>query len=334
MSKIAVIGAGSWGTTFAKVLSDNPDNQVTLWARRDEIAAEINTDHRNGDYLPGIVLPNSLKASSDINEVLSGATQVYISVPSQVLRENLIQWGSQIDPEAVVVSLMKGVEQNTGLRMSEVIAQVLEIDTERIVVVSGPNLSLEIAAEQPTASVASSEGKEARLAVAQAASNNYFTVFTNKDVIGTEFGGILKNLIAVAIGIVNGVGYGENTKASIMTRGLSELTRFAVAYGAKKKTMVGLAGLGDLIATSESPLSRNHKAGEMLGKGYTLREVQKRMSQTAEGLASVAPILQLAEAKGVRMPIVEQVQLVLEGKMNPRDIAPHLTHEKDGPLGE
>jgi glycerol-3-phosphate dehydrogenase (NAD(P)+) len=153
-------------------------------------------------------------------------------------------------------------------------------------------------------------------------------------VIGTEFGGILKNLIAVAIGIVNGVGYGENTKASIMTRGLAELTRFAVAYGAKKKTMVGLAGLGDLIATSESPLSRNHKAGEMLGKGYTLREVQRRMSQTAEGLSSVAPILQLAAAKDVRMPIVEQVQLVLEGKMNPKDIAPHLTHEADGPVGE
>jgi glycerol-3-phosphate dehydrogenase (NAD(P)+) len=218
--------------------------------------------------------------------------------------------------------------------MSEVIAAVAGIDPEKIAVVSGPNLSLEIAAGQPTASVASSINKETRQAVAQAASNEYFTTFTNKDVIGTEFGGILKNLIAVAIGIVNGVGYGENTKASIMTRGLAELTRFAVAYGAKKKTMVGLAGLGDLIATSESPLSRNHKAGEMLGKGYTLREVQRRMSQTAEGLSSVAPILQLAAAKDVSMPIVEQVQLVLEGKMNPKDIAPHLTHETDGPVGE
>jgi glycerol-3-phosphate dehydrogenase (NAD(P)+) len=218
--------------------------------------------------------------------------------------------------------------------MSEIIQQVAGIEPERIAVVSGPNLSLEIAAEEPTASVAASVDKETRIAVAQAASNDYFTTFTNKDVIGTEFGGILKNLIAVAIGIVNGVGYGQNTKASIMTRGLAELTRFAVAYGAKKKTMVGLAGLGDLIATSESPLSRNHKAGEMLGKGYTLREVQRRMSQTAEGLASVAPILQLAKAKDVSMPIVEQVQLVLEGKMNPRDIAPHLTHGADDPVNE
>ena len=334
MAKIAVMGAGSWGTTFAKVLADNSANEVVLWARRQDVADEINNDHRNGDYLPGIALPKSLTASTDAASVLSEATQVYISVPSQSLRSNLEDWGKQLPQDAIIVSLMKGVEQETGLRMSEVIQQVAGIDPQRIAVVSGPNLSLEIAAEEPTASVASSVSDATRTAVAEAASNEYFTTFTNDDVIGTEFGGILKNLIAVAIGIVNGVGYGQNTKASIMTRGLAELTRFAVAYGAEEKTMVGLAGLGDLIATSESSLSRNHKAGEMLGKGYTLKEVQKRMSQTAEGLASVAPILRLAKAKNVSMPIVEQVQLVLEGKMNPRDIAPHLTHASDGPVNE
>lgn len=334
MTKIAVMGAGSWGTTFAKVLTDNPENQVTLWARREDIAEEINTDHRNGDYLPGIALPKALRASTNVAEVLEGAEQVYLSVPSQSLRSNLEDWGSLIPKNAIIVSLMKGVENETGLRMSEVIAQVTGADPAKIAVVSGPNLSLEIAAGQPAASVAASISAETGQLVAQASRNEYFTTFTNKDVIGTEFGGILKNLIAVAIGIVNGVGYGENTKASIMTRGLAELTRFSVAYGAKEKTMVGLAGLGDLIATSESPLSRNHKAGEMLGKGYTLREVQRRMSQTAEGLASVAPILQLAEAKGVKMPIVEQVQLVLQGKMDPKDIGPQLTHHADGPEGE
>jgi len=334
LAKIAVMGAGSWGTTFAKVLADNSTNEVVLWARRQDVADEINNDHRNGDYLPGIALPKSLTASTDVASVLSEATQVYISVPSQSLRSNLEDWGKQLPQDAIIVSLMKGVEQETGLRMSEVIQQVAGIDPQRIAVVSGPNLSLEIAAEEPTASVASSVSDATRTAVAEAASNEYFTTFTNDDVIGTEFGGILKNLIAVAIGIVNGVGYGQNTKASIMTRGLAELTRFAVAYGAEEKTMVGLAGLGDLIATSESSLSRNHKAGEMLGKGYTLKEVQKRMSQTAEGLASVAPILRLAKAKNVSMPIVEQVQLVLEGKMNPRDIAPHLTHASDGPVNE
>ena len=331
--KIAVMGAGSWGTTFAKVLAD-AGNEIWLWARREDITEEINDTHRNGDYVPGITLPSNLKASSDVAEVLKGAEQVYLAVPAQSLRANLTAWGMFIEPDALLVSLMKGVERDTGLRMSEVIAESTGFSASQIVVVSGPNLSQEIAAEQPAASVASSSNKEAAVRVAEVSSNSYFTTFTNNDVIGTEFGGILKNLIAVAIGIVNGVGYGENTKASIMTRGLAEISRFAVAYGAQATTMVGLAGLGDLIATSESPLSRNHKAGEMLGRGYSLREVLKRMSQTAEGLSSVKPILALAEAKGLSMPIVEQVHAVLEGRMDPRDIAPHLTHETDGPVRE
>lgn len=333
MAKVTVMGAGSWGTTFAKVLAD-AGNQVTLWARREEVVEEINNEHRNGDYLPGIDLPQNLFATAEIAEALNGAEQIYIAIPSQSLRSSLSDWAPLIEPNAILVSLMKGVEKESGLRMSEVIASVAGVSADRIAVISGPNLSLEIAAEQPTASVAASTSKETAALVAAAATNDYFTTFTNKDVIGTEFGGILKNLIAVAIGIVNGVGYGENTKASIMTRGLSEISRFAVAYGAKEKTMVGLAGLGDLIATCESPLSRNHKAGEMLGKGYSKREVLKRMSQTAEGLASVAPILQLAAEKGVEMPIVQQVQLVIDGKMKPKDIAPHLTHNTDGPQGE
>lgn len=332
MSKIAVVGAGSWGTTFAKVLADG-GSEVALWARRPELAEEINSSHRNGDYLPGVNLPASIIASSDISTVLSGAAQVYVSVPSQSLRSNLTDWGSLIPADAIVVSLMKGVEKQSGLRMSQVIAEA-GIDPNRIVVISGPNLALEIAAEQPAASVAASSSLASAKAVASAASNAYFTTFTNTDVIGTEFGGILKNLIAVAIGIVNGVGYGQNTKASIMTRGVSEISRFAVAYGAKPTTMVGLAGLGDLIATSESPLSRNHKAGEMLGKGYSKKEVLTRLSQTAEGLASVSTVLELARAKGISMPIVEQVEAVIEGKMSPRDIAPHLTHETEEPQGE
>jgi len=333
MTKVAVIGAGSWGTTFAKVLVD-AGNEVMLWSRRLELTEEINATHRNGDYMPGINLPESLIVSSDIGEVLSGAQQVYIAVPSQSLRGNLEDWGKLIPEGAIIVSLMKGVEQGSGLRMSEVIADVLKIEQDLICVVSGPNLSLEIASEQPAACVAACTSKDNAALVAAAATNSYFTTFTNKDVIGTEFGGILKNLIAVAIGIVNGVGYGQNTKASIMTRGLAEISRFAVAHGAKKKTMVGLAGLGDLIATSESPLSRNHKAGEMLGKGYSKREVLKRLSQTAEGLTSVAPILTLAAAKGVHMPIVEQVHLVIEGRMSPKDIAPSLTKSNDAPEAE
>lgn len=333
MAKIAVMGAGSWGTTFAKVLTD-AGNQVTLWGRRAEVIDEINEEHRNGDYLPGIVLPAGLIATTDESVALQGAEQVYLAVPSQTLRANLTTWTPLLPKDAILVSLMKGVEQGTGLRMSEVIAQVTGFETAQIAVVSGPNLSGEIAKEQPTASVAACSSIANATAVAKASTNDYFTTFTNRDVIGTEFGGILKNLIAVAIGIVNGVGYGENTKASIMTRGLAEISRFAVAYGAKPNTMVGLAGLGDLIATSESPLSRNHMAGEMLGKGFSVREVLKRMSKTAEGLASVTPVLELAAAKGVSMPIVEQVQQVIQGKLHPSEIAPHLMSDTDEPQKE
>ena len=333
MAKVAVMGAGSWGTTVAKVLADS-GNEVTLWARRADLAEEINVEHRNGDYLPGIELPAGLKASSDVAEVLAGAEQVYIAVPSQSLRSSLGDWSAHLPKDAILVSLMKGVEKDSGLRMSEVIEAVTGFDIDQIAVLSGPNLSLEIAAEQPTAAVVACKSRENAELVAKAANCAYFTTFTNTDVIGTEFGGILKNLIAVAIGIVNGVGYGQNTKASIMTRGLAEMSRFSEAYGGKKKTMKGLAGLGDLIATAESPLSRNHKAGEMLGKGYRLNEVIKRLSQTAEGLSSIAPVLALAEAKGIRMPIVEQVHAVMQGKMHPREIAPHLTHGSDEPQGE
>ncbi|HEY0260087.1 MAG TPA: NAD(P)H-dependent glycerol-3-phosphate dehydrogenase, partial [Lacisediminihabitans sp.] len=191
----------------------------------------------------------------------------------------------------------------------------------------GPNLALEIAREQPTAAVIASENRDTATAVAIVATNPYFRSFVNTDVIGTEFGGVLKNLIAVAIGIVDGVGYGENTKASIITRGLAEMTDFAVAYGGRAETLAGLAGLGDLIATCESPLSRNNTAGRLLGQGYSFTDVVKQMNQTAEGLASVAPVLELAAARGVEMPIVTQVAGVLAGTMNPRDIAPHLTTE-------
>jgi glycerol-3-phosphate dehydrogenase (NAD(P)+) len=330
--RVAVLGAGSWGTTFAKILADG-GSSVALWARRPELAREISQSNRNSDYLPGINLPRNVWASSRLPEVLEGAEQVYLSVPSQSLRENLRIVRELIPESALVVSLMKGVEKGTGSRMSEVIRQELAVGGDRVAVASGPNLALEIAKEQPTAAVVSSESLETATAVAMTATNPYFRSFVNTDVIGTEFGGVLKNLIAVAIGIVDGVGYGENTKASIITRGLAEMTDFAVAYGAKAETLSGLAGLGDLIATCESSLSRNNTAGRLLGQGYSYSEVIKQMNQTAEGLSSVAPVLELALAKGVQMPIVSQVAEVLAGTLNPRDIAPHLTTD-ELPQGE
>jgi glycerol-3-phosphate dehydrogenase (NAD(P)+) len=330
--RVAVLGAGSWGTTFAKILADGGAD-VMIWARRPELAREIQEGKRNSDYLPGVNLPLNLRATARLDLALAGAEQVYVSVPSQTLRENLIAAEPHLHAEATIVSLMKGVEKATGHRMSEVIAEVLPISESKIAVVSGPNLALEIAKEQPTAAVVSSTSLETAQAVASIARNRYFRTFVNTDVIGTEFGGVLKNLIAVAIGIVDGVGYGENTKASIITRGLVEMTDFAMAYGAHADTLSGLAGLGDLIATSQSPLSRNNTAGRLLGQGYHLADVVHQMQQTTEGLASVGPILELARAKGVEMPIVEQVRQVLAGTLDPKDIAPHLTTD-DEPQGE
>ncbi|MCC4249307.1 MULTISPECIES: NAD(P)H-dependent glycerol-3-phosphate dehydrogenase [Microbacterium] len=332
--KVAVVGAGSWGTTFGKILADGGAS-VVMWARRPELAAEITESKRNSRYLSGINLPRTMTATTSLAEALDGAEQVYLSIPSQALRENLAAVKPLVErTDAPIVSLMKGVEKSTGLRMSQVIEQVLLCDPARIAVASGPNLALEIAREQPTAAVISSLSPETAEAVARRARNRYFRSFVNTDVIGTEFGGVLKNLIAVAIGIVDGVGYGENTKASIITRGLVEMTDFAVAQGAQQETLQGLAGLGDLIATCQSPLSRNNTAGRLLGQGYSYQDVVKQMQQTAEGLASVAPVLQLAREVGVDMPIVRQVKMVLDGTMDPRDIAPHLTTDDDQPQGE
>lgn len=323
MTTVAVLGAGAWGTTFAKVLADGGAD-VRLWARRDEIAREINETHRNTKYLQRVTLPLSVTASTSLTATLAGVDEVYLSVPSQVLRSVLDNVTGQLGDSIPVVSLMKGVERATGLRMSQVIREVTGIDESRIAVVSGPNLALEIAKEEPTASAVSSTSLETAVKIAATCHNDYFTTLTNTDVIGTEFGGVLKNLIAVAVGIADGVGYGDNTKASIITRGLAELSAFAAAQGAKPETMWGLAGLGDLIATCESPLSRNNTAGRLLGQGYSFEMVIRQMDQTAEGLSSVDPILTIAEATGVAMPIVSQVQQVLKGTLDPRELAPHL----------
>ncbi len=328
MSKIVVLGAGSWGTTIAKVIADG-GNDVLIWARRSEQADEINQHSTNDEYLPAINLPKNLTATSDIGLALEQAEQIYIAVPSQQLRSSLEQWSSLIPSTAILISLMKGLESVTGKRMSEVIAESTGIPLDQIAVLSGPNLALEIARGEPAAAVAACSDSNRASEVARICSSDYFTVFTNTDVIGTELGGVLKNLIAVAIGIVSGIGYGQNTKASIMTRGLSEITKFAVAHGARRRTMFGLAGLGDLIATSESSLSRNFRAGEMLGQGIEKSEILQRLKQTAEGLSSVEPVLEIADRLGIEMPIVSQVSEVIEGRMKPADFGRQLNLADD-----
>ncbi len=331
--KVAMIGAGSWGTTFAKVLCD-AGCDVTILARRPEQANEIQVAKRNSQYLPGINLPKSLQATSDPAIALRGAELVFLAVPSQTLRENLTAIEPYLSSKTVLVSLVKGVEKTTTMRMSEVIADTLDFDPNRIGVVSGPNIALEIAKEQPTGAVASCIDLEVATRIATACSAPYFRSYVNTDVVGTELGGVLKNLIALAIGIVDGVGYGENTKAAIITRGLAEMTEFAVASGADPSTLSGLAGLGDLIATCQSPLSRNNTAGRLIGQGFSLEETKQQMQQTAEGITSVPPVLELARERGIVMPIVEQVQMVLDGTMKPTNLGPHLATEDDVPKPE
>ena len=328
MSKVVVLGAGSWGTTIAKVIADG-GTEVILWARRSEQANSISSASENTEYLPGIKLPSKLMVSSNIQAALDSAEQIYLALPSQQLRSNLNDWVSLIPKSAILVSLMKGLELGTGKRMSEVISEATGIGLDQIAVLSGPNLALEIAREEPAAAVCACSDQDRASQVARVCSSDYFTVFTNSDVIGTELGGVLKNLIAVAIGIVSGIGYGQNTKASIMTRGLAEITKFAVAHGARRRTMFGLAGLGDLIATSESSLSRNFRAGEMLGQGVSKAEILNRLKQTAEGLSSVEPVLEIASRLKIDMPIVSQVSDVLEGRMKAVDFGKQLNLADD-----
>ncbi|KAB1642597.1 NAD(P)H-dependent glycerol-3-phosphate dehydrogenase [Gulosibacter chungangensis] len=331
--RIVVIGGGNWGTTFAKIVADGGRN-VTLVVRRPEVVDEINEAHRNTTYLPGINLPSRIHATCDLAASVASADLIFLSVPAQTARENIEEFRPFMTADASIISLMKGMERSTGKRMSEVISDVSGLGADRIAVASGPNIALEIARGEPTAIVVASESEQLAVRVAQVARNSYLRSFVNQDVVGTEFGGVLKNLIAIAIGISDGVGYGENTKASIMTRGLAEITDFAVAMGASRETMMGLAGLGDLIATCMSPLSRNFTAGRLLGQGYSYQDVNSRMEQTAEGLRSVESILLLANQHSVPMPIVQQINDVLDGKMSPTDLAPHLATDNEIPRGE
>lgn len=320
MSRTAVLGAGSWGTTFAKVLVD-AGNEVTLWARRSELVEQINREHRNPDYLPGIELPHSLLATHEASAALRDADLVAFAIPSQSLRANLVDWVTELPPDATLVSLMKGVELGTTKRMSEVIAEVAGAQAERIAVVSGPNLAREIALQQPTATVIACVDEARGASLQRQCSTAYFRPYTNTDVVGCELGGAIKNVIALACGIGQGMGFGDNSLASIITRGLAETARLGVRLGADPATFAGLAGLGDLVATCNSPLSRNRTFGERLGRGESLEQAQAAThGQVAEGVKSCRSILDLARHHEVDVPITAAVEAVCFGNMTPRQM--------------
>jgi len=320
MTRVAVFGTGSWGTAFSAVLAD-AGSQVRMWGRRAELVDQINQDRVNGDYLPDLRLPEAVSATTDPQDAVDGVDIVVLAVPSQMLRTNLSRWAAFLPPKVLVVSLMKGVELGTTKRMSEVIAEVGRVGPERIVVVSGPNLAREIAVKQPAASVVAciDESMAERVAIACAAP--YFRPYTNTDVVGTELGGAVKNVIALAVGMAEGMGMGDNTKSTIITRGLAETVRLGVALGADPATFSGLAGVGDLIATCMSPLSRNHSFGVNLGRGMTVQEVVATTRQTAEGVKSCESILELARRHGIDVPIIENVAAVVHEGRRPDRVA-------------
>lgn len=319
MARVAVFSAGSWGTAFGIVLAD-AGNEVSLWARREEVAANINDRRENTDYFPGIELPAGVRATTDPAQALAGAEYVVLSVPSQSLRENLTQWAPLVPQDAVFISLMKGVELGTTKRMSEVIAEVTGAGPDRISVISGPNLAKEIAQREPAASVVACADETVARRLQVLCHSRAFRPYTSTDVLGCELGGAYKNVVALCVGMAVGLGFGDNTTASVITRGLAETARVAMKQGADPLTLMGLAGLGDLVATCSSPLSRNRTFGEKLGQGMSTEEIYATTKQVAEGAKSCSSILEMARTIGVDAPIAEHVDAVVRGEISARDM--------------
>ncbi len=314
---IAVMGAGAWGTALAKVLAEagGPGAEVMLWARRSEVAAQINATRYNPAYLPGTLLPPSVRATADAREALNGATTVLLGVPAQTMRANLEQWTDLLADGATLVSLAKGIELGTLMRMSQVIVSVTGVDPAQVGVISGPNLASEIAEGQPAATVVACSDSGRAVALQRMLNSGYFRPYTNSDVVGTEVGGACKNVIALACGMAAGVGLGENTASAIITRGLAEIMRLGIALGAKGATLAGLAGVGDLVATCTSSRSRNRSLGVRLGQGESIQaalggSADGRDGHIVEGVTSCESVLALASSYDVEMPLTDAVHRV------------------------
>ena len=322
---IAVMGSGSWGTAFAQIVADSDRNhRVRIWGRNLETIDEINVKHTNSKFHPGIILPEKITATNDPHIALHEADVVILAVPAQTLRENLKSWGAHVPKNAVVVSLLKGFERGSHARMSEVIMQELSIDEGQIAVATGPNLAGEIIKREPAAVVIACTKEENAVELQDAFAVPYFRPYTSIDVIGCEVAGTIKNVMALAVGMASGLGMGDNTKATVITRGLAETTRLGVVLGADPMTFAGLAGMGDLVATCSSPLSRNRSFGERLGRGLGLSQAQSETKTTAEGVSSAAAVLDLAREHGVDMPIVEAVVDVVANGMPPKEVVRRL----------
>ena len=327
--KISILGTGQWGTSLAQVLTD-AGNEVLMWGRNADVIEQINSDHVNDKSLPGIKLAESISGTTNIRKAFSDTGAVLLTIPAQSLRENLTNWKADFPKYLPVISSLKGVELGTQLRMTEVIQEVLQFPAGQISIITGPNLAREVVLRQPVGAVAASESQELADLTAQIFSAPYFRVYTSTDVTGCELAGAAKNVIALAVGMAIGLGFGENTQALVITRGLSELTRLGMARGANPLTFVGLAGVGDLLATCGSSLSRNRTFGEALGKTGSMDNALKSVSSTVEGVATASSIVELAHSVGIVVPIMEAVADVVTNKITPTEAIIQLMNEATG----
>jgi len=321
--KSTVLGTGAWGTTLAQIIID-AGHEVLLWGRNSSVVDEINTLHTNEKFLPGIKLPEQVRATTDLKAALEFSDVIIVAIPAQTLRENLKVWAPHLKPGMRLISTLKGIEADTHSRMTEIMAAELGISLDDMGLLTGPNLAGELSLRQPAGAVAASTNPQIVDELIELFTNPYFRVYPSSDLVGCELAGATKSVIALAVGMAIGLGYGENTQSMIITRGLGEVARFGIGYGADPLTNLGLAGMGDLVASCGSALSRNRTFGEALGRTGSMSEASILMTKTVEGVASARSIRELAHRVGVEVPIIEVVSDVVSGVMTPADAMEHL----------
>jgi glycerol-3-phosphate dehydrogenase (NAD(P)+) len=314
MSKVTIFGAGAWGSTLAQVLCD-AQNDVLLWGRNGELIAEINSAHTNKKYLGEHVLPEQLRATSDLEEAFTHSNIYVLAIPSQQLRSTLEEWKNYFPQDCIIISSLKGIEVSTHMRMTEIIEEIL--GPRRVAIITGPNLADELVLRQPAGAVAAAVTLELSETVRDLFRTPYYRVYTSVDLLGCELAGAIKNVIALAVGISIGMGYGENTQAMLITRGLNEVARLCAAHGADPLSAAGLAGMGDLVASCGSPLSRNRTFGEVLGSSGSMEIASSKMVKTVEGVASSHAIVEIAHRVGVEVPVIEAVADIVTGALTP-----------------
>jgi glycerol-3-phosphate dehydrogenase (NAD(P)+) len=314
MKKVTVFGAGAWGSTMAQVLSD-AGNDVLLWGRSADVIAEINGAHTNAKYLSSHTLPNNIRATTDLKEAFDFSDTYVLAIPAQQLRTTLQEWKSYFSADSTIISTLKGIEISTQMRMTEVIEDVL--GPHKIAIITGPNLADELVLRQPAGAVAAAPTIELAESIRDLFRTPYYRVYTSIDVMGCELAGAIKSVIALSVGISIGMGFGENTQAMLITRGLNEVARLCAAHGSDPLSAAGLAGMGDLVASCGSPLSRNRTFGEVIGRTGSMQEARQQVAKTVEGVASAGAVVEIAHRVGVEVPVIEAVAEIVSEQLSP-----------------